>query len=528
MDTDIIISKNLKKYRKENGLTLKRVADYLHVHPTTVQKWESGKNRIYPCELDSLSKLYKVRVSDIMNIKDLEDGWSSRNEGHYEKLLYHEYSTFHNTDSETEIIEEIQEQEEFYKVDNYISMNLDYNEYVWAHEGHIPVRLERSVKIIFKNYKLGEYGHDYKDIFHKHRKKIEKCYNEIIAKILDDTLTYQDIKEYNIEYIEAFNINISDRYIFKYIDNNEMCYHYETDSLPVECVMDMTDKKVYIKNEVLDDIELINIGTFLGKAISDYEEIYPDISEIAAGENCENIIKFGFVFGDDQRAVFQNNGILESILRGGIYQCTNAKMINKAALFVLEYVKSSDKYECGIMLDVCRNRHLYKETIEKIYNDLYESDKKYDNFYIPKLDRGCTWALASNSASTTEILTKIYQSIPKTLQLRNDKELYNLQLRLALLNNGVRKLSTNILKRLVYEIDETRNNYEKSKGTYETQWSDICFEPTYHCLKKTQNNTLLFPYGENVHRWDRSTRIDDIFEEYDELEITGIKKAVDF
>ena len=71
MDINANIAKNIKKYREKLGMTQKDLADKLHFsNPSTVQKWEVGRNRVYPEYLYELSQIFGIGVEDMMKINN--------------------------------------------------------------------------------------------------------------------------------------------------------------------------------------------------------------------------------------------------------------------------------------------------------------------------------------------------------------------------------------------------------------------------------------------------------------------------
>lgn len=59
------IAKNIKKYRKEKGLTQKDLANMVGVNNSAVSNWESGQNSIDIEILFKVCKALGVNISDI-------------------------------------------------------------------------------------------------------------------------------------------------------------------------------------------------------------------------------------------------------------------------------------------------------------------------------------------------------------------------------------------------------------------------------------------------------------------------------
>lgn len=60
------ISANIKKYRKQNGLTQVQLAKLLDVVPTTISAWESGRNKPLMDKVTIMSSIFGVSTSDIV------------------------------------------------------------------------------------------------------------------------------------------------------------------------------------------------------------------------------------------------------------------------------------------------------------------------------------------------------------------------------------------------------------------------------------------------------------------------------
>lgn len=66
MDVNKNIAINIKRYREAMGLTQKELAEKLSFSPDTIQKWEVGKNRVYPEYLYDLCKIFGIGMEDMM------------------------------------------------------------------------------------------------------------------------------------------------------------------------------------------------------------------------------------------------------------------------------------------------------------------------------------------------------------------------------------------------------------------------------------------------------------------------------
>lgn len=64
-------SKNVKRLRREQGLTQKQLADLLGISKVSVHLWESGKNDISGESLKRLSKTLNVTIDELLGIEPL-------------------------------------------------------------------------------------------------------------------------------------------------------------------------------------------------------------------------------------------------------------------------------------------------------------------------------------------------------------------------------------------------------------------------------------------------------------------------
>lgn len=75
-----MFNKNLKRIRLENNLTQKDVADFLHISPQSISKWENGEATPSIDFLPMLAKLFNCKIDDFfaeqeqnsINLSDLD------------------------------------------------------------------------------------------------------------------------------------------------------------------------------------------------------------------------------------------------------------------------------------------------------------------------------------------------------------------------------------------------------------------------------------------------------------------------
>ncbi len=63
------IGENLKKFRKESGLSQQQVAKLLKIDQSNVSRWERDLSRPDYENLVMLAKIYEVSVNDILDIE---------------------------------------------------------------------------------------------------------------------------------------------------------------------------------------------------------------------------------------------------------------------------------------------------------------------------------------------------------------------------------------------------------------------------------------------------------------------------
>ena len=73
MDINKNIANNIRRYRERAGLTQKELANKLLLsNPSTIQKWEVGRNRVYPEYLYELCKIFGVKMEDMIMERENE------------------------------------------------------------------------------------------------------------------------------------------------------------------------------------------------------------------------------------------------------------------------------------------------------------------------------------------------------------------------------------------------------------------------------------------------------------------------
>lgn len=65
------LSENIKRYRKQSGLTQKELAFKLGIVPTSISAWEVGRNKPLMDNIEMMAKIFNVKKSDLLG-DDLE------------------------------------------------------------------------------------------------------------------------------------------------------------------------------------------------------------------------------------------------------------------------------------------------------------------------------------------------------------------------------------------------------------------------------------------------------------------------
>lgn len=72
-DTYVSFRKNIKKYRKDNGLTLKDLAEILEVKEATVQRYESGQIKNVPySSIVKLASVFRIAPEQLLGWDEIE------------------------------------------------------------------------------------------------------------------------------------------------------------------------------------------------------------------------------------------------------------------------------------------------------------------------------------------------------------------------------------------------------------------------------------------------------------------------
>ena len=69
MNTNVLVNfgKNLKRYRKDAGLTQEQLAEKIGIHPTYVGKLEIGKSNPSTIMLFKITRALKIKLPDIFD-----------------------------------------------------------------------------------------------------------------------------------------------------------------------------------------------------------------------------------------------------------------------------------------------------------------------------------------------------------------------------------------------------------------------------------------------------------------------------
>lgn len=63
----------LREIREENGVTQKRLAEYLHIRQNTYSQYENGQRQLPIETLIELAKFYKVSTDYILELTDVDE-----------------------------------------------------------------------------------------------------------------------------------------------------------------------------------------------------------------------------------------------------------------------------------------------------------------------------------------------------------------------------------------------------------------------------------------------------------------------
>ena len=162
MDINRNIATNIKRYREELGLTQKELADRLQFsNPATIQKWEVGRNRVYPEYLYELSKIFGCKMEDLYMEK--ENVLQNYYKGTEDKYAY--YMQYPEADYFTGIDDVVRALVDFEK-EEYKACDIDRNKDVekecnriseWEEENSFFVAVNKETGIIYGMRDYGRY-----------------------------------------------------------------------------------------------------------------------------------------------------------------------------------------------------------------------------------------------------------------------------------------------------------------------------------------------------------------------------------
>ena len=243
-------AKNMKRFRKDRGLTQKELAEKMDFAETTIQKWETGKNCLSVQNLVDLCEIFEISLEDMLMGETLNNN------------VRFDYNG--SADGDEIIIE---------PVATY------FNE-------------EENIRIIINFFTYGLSPFDEKEMgftVNKYKKIIENTRREIdtvIEKIKQNSLTYEEMDDYQIESYYAFNLPFDNdiHFICKQVIDENI-------SLPKGYI------DYSIKGGLKYQTELQNFDDMLGCApiflskVLDYYGMQYDIIEDIYGKNLENMMK---------------------------------------------------------------------------------------------------------------------------------------------------------------------------------------------------------------------------------------------
>ena len=68
---DIILDRNLQKFRRKKGNTQEELAAFLCVSSQAVSKWERGESMPDVCQLPRIAAYYNVTVDDLLGVGEI-------------------------------------------------------------------------------------------------------------------------------------------------------------------------------------------------------------------------------------------------------------------------------------------------------------------------------------------------------------------------------------------------------------------------------------------------------------------------
>lgn len=131
MDINKNIANNIRLFRERAGLTQKELAGKLYLsNPSTIQKWEVGRNRVYPEYLYELCKIFGVKMEDtIMERENKLSRYYKETEGVYSyDMSYPEAITYTGLEDVVEGLVKFN-REEYDECDIDRSKNIDDESY---------------------------------------------------------------------------------------------------------------------------------------------------------------------------------------------------------------------------------------------------------------------------------------------------------------------------------------------------------------------------------------------------------------
>lgn len=465
MDINESVAKNIRKYRKEKGLTQKQLANKLNLlNHSTVQKWESGKNCVSLQNIQEICNALGISMEKLMSLKT---GNTTERKIDKSTTLFDDYYE----------LEEIRENSTWQRQIRYVNKE--------KHE-LIIIRFEE-----FSHEDGCDNMYRYLTLKDDVQKSVDDIEN-IITKIKNMDISFDEMDDFHIECIEAYNI--------VYENDTHFYYKLYWDPYCIKATtsyhhFSLNEKKYISENseELYDTFN--NLAWFLARIIKYYGPVYDIIDEIYDGyynDILPKLTKIAYIETLGNKGYILNNKLFESLIErydfvelyednGYTYDEIQAYLqkysneelyltkwtnkVNQLVISLINYIKSDTYYDCEIIISALCWDVLTPETIERFYNELYDG-KTYYNFHARNFDKGCVVALTKNSSTPSAVLTKIAKTLPKfDKEMNGITELYQLEILVNLLRHSrtpdiIKRNIYNLLWKFNYDEDGSMSNHK--------------------------------------------------------------------
>lgn len=400
MDINRNIATNIKRYREELGLTQKELADRLQFsNPSTIQKWEVGRNRVYPEYLYELSKIFGCKMEDLYMEKEnvLQNYYKGTEDKYAYYMQYPEADYFIGIDDVVKALVDF-EKEEYNICDIDKSKDIEDERRrisEWEEENSFFVAVNKETGIIYGMRDYGRYCPGNFDVLFD-----TEClpvyislqppgYPVSLEEMTDqDWETYRHYRKLEIEersklVVEQFRKE-TERYFAELEDGKTSLFIYENMGTGIYAAYDIKNQKkcniekfasdpenFYVREEgVQISHNLSDLFPMAKKADGSYKLFFPDI-ELMENMGYENA---PFCFSE----IFPREDYQYETVKKFSFKDEEADMLYERVINLLNTYPAIHKTDA----EYKQLKETYEKVTERLSRNEKVSDRLMEDLYI--------------------------------------------------------------------------------------------------------------------------------------------------